>query len=56
LNYSQDPEIEGASSSVIAALTEFYEQDNKSTKNLYEAMSYVARVVLKNLVKRKVIL
>ena len=47
MNYSQDPEIEAASSLVVAALKEFYEHGNKSTKNPYEGMSYVASVVLK---------
>ncbi len=56
MNYSQDPEIEAASLLVIAALQKFYEQGNKSTKNPYEGMSYVASVVLKNLVEGKVIL
>ena len=56
MNYSQDPEIEAASSLVIAALQEFYEQGDKSTKNPYEGMSYVASVFLKNLVAGKVIL
>lgn len=56
MNYSQDPEIEAASSLVISALQEFYEQSDKSTKNPYEGMSYVASVVLKNLVAGKVIL
>ena len=56
MNYSQDPEIEAASSLVVAALQEFYEQGDKSTKNPYEGMSYVASVVLKNLVGVKVIL
>ena len=56
MNYSQDPEIEAASSLVIAALQRFYEQSDKSTKNPYEGMSYVASVVLKNLVAGKVIL
>ena len=36
MNYSQDPEIEAASSLVVAALKEFYEQGHKSTKNPYE--------------------
>ena len=48
MNYSQDPEIEAASSLVVAALKEFYEQGDKSTKNPYEGMSYVASVVLKS--------
>tara|TARA_B100000579_G_scaffold32780_1_gene22907 strand:- start:429 stop:821 length:393 start_codon:yes stop_codon:yes gene_type:complete len=56
MNYSQDPEIEAASSLVIAALQEFYEQSDKSTKNPYEGMSYIASVVLKNLVTGKAIL
>ena len=56
MNYSQDPEIEAASSLVIAALQKFYEQGDQSTKNPYEGMSYVASVVLKNLVAGKVIL
>ena len=56
MNYSQDPEIEEASSLVVAALQEFYEQGDKSTKNPYEGMSYVASVVLKNLVGVKVTL
>ena len=56
MNYSQDPEIEAASSLVVAALKEFYEQGDKNTKNPYEGMSYVASVVLKNLVGVKVIL
>ena len=56
MNYSQDPEIEAASSLVVAALQEFYEQSDKSTKNPYEGMSYIASVVLKNLVAGKVIL
>ena len=56
MNYSQYPEIEVASSLVIAALQEFYEQSDKSTKNPYEGMSYVASVVLKNLLAGKVIL
>ena len=55
MNYSQDPEIEAASSLVVAALKELYEQGDKSTKNPYEGMSYVASVVLKNLVGVKVI-
>ena len=55
MNYSQDPEIEAASSLVVAALQEFYEQSDKSTKNPYEGMSYVASVVLKNLATSKVI-
>ena len=41
---------------VVAALQEFYEQGDKNTKNPYEGMSYVASVVLKNLVGVKVIL
>ena len=56
MNYSQDPEIEAASSLIVAALQDFYEQGDKSTKNPYEGMSYVASVVLKNLVGIKVIL
>ena len=56
MNYSQDPEIEAASSLVIAALQKFYEQGDQSTKNPYEGMSYVASVVLKNLAAGKVIL
>ena len=56
MNYSQDPEIEAASSLVIAALQKFYEQGGKSTKNPFEGMSYVASVVLKNLVEGKIIL
>ena len=56
MNYSQDPEIEAASSLVVAALQEFYKKENKSTKNPYEGMSYIASVVLKNLVAEKVIL
>ena len=56
MNYSQDPEIEAASSLVIDALQEFYEQGDKSNKNPYEGMSYVASVVLKNLLGGKVIL
>ena len=56
MNYSQDPEIEAASSLVVAALKEFYEQGDKSTKNPYEGMSYVASVVLKNLLGGKVML
>ena len=55
-NYSQVLEIEAASSLVVAALQEFYEQGDKSTKNPYEGMSYLASVVLKNLVEGKVIL
>ena len=47
MNYSQVPEIEAASSLVVAALQEFYEQGDKSTKNPYEGMSYVACIVLK---------
>ena len=54
--YSQDREIEAASSLVIAALQKFYEQGDQSTKNPYEGMSYVASVVLKNLVAGKIIL
>ena len=56
MNFSQDTEIEEASSLVVAALQEFYEQGDKSTKNPYEGMSYVASVVLKNLLGGKVIL
>ena len=56
MNYSQDPEIEKVSSLVDAALQEFYEQGDMSTKNPYEGMSYVASVVLKNLVGVKLIL
>ena len=56
MNYSQDPEIEAASSLVVAALKALYEQGDKSTKNPYEGMSYIASVVLKNLVGIKVIL
>ena len=56
MNYSQDPEIEAASSLVVAALQEFYDQGDKSNKNPYEGMSYVASIVLKNLVGVKVIL
>ena len=56
MNYSQDPEIEAASLLVIAALKAFYEEGDKSTKNPYEGMSYIASIVLKNLVKEKVIL
>ena len=56
MNYSKDPEIEAASSLVVAALQEFYEQGNKRTKNPYEGKSYVASVALKNLVAGKVIL
>ena len=56
MNYSQDPEIEAASSLVVAVLKEFYEQGDKNTKNPYEGMSYIASVVLKNLVGVKVIL
>ena len=56
MNYSQDPEIEAASSLVVAALKEFYEQGDKSTKNPYEGMSYFASVVLKNLLGVKVLL
>ena len=56
MNYSQDPEIEAASSLVIAALQEFYKQGDKSTKNPYEGMSYVASVVLNNVVAGKIIL
>ena len=56
MKYSQDPEIQTASSLVVSALHEFYKQSDKSTKNPYEGMSYVASVVLKNLVGIKVIL
>ena len=56
MHYSQDPEIKAASSLVIAALQKFYEQGDQSTKNPYEGMSYVASVVLKNLVEGKVVL
>ena len=56
MDYSQDPKIEAASLLVVAALQEFYEQGDKSTKNPYEGMSYVASVVLKNLLGGKVIL
>ena len=56
LNYSQDSEIEAASLVVVAALQKFYEQGDRSTRNPYEGMSYVASVVLKNLVGVKVIL
>ena len=56
MNYSQDPEIEAASSLVVAALQEFYEQSDKSTKNPYEGMPYVASVVLNNVVAGKIIL
>ena len=34
MNYSQDPEIEAASSLVVAALKEFYEQGEKILKTL----------------------
>ena len=56
MNYSQDPEIEAASSLVIDTLQEFYAKGDKNTKNPYEGMSYVASVVLKNLLGGKVIL
>jgi len=48
MNYSQDHKIEASSSLVVAALKEFYEQGDKSTKNLYEGMSYVASFALKS--------
>tara|TARA_B100000579_G_scaffold130352_1_gene105234 strand:+ start:35 stop:427 length:393 start_codon:yes stop_codon:yes gene_type:complete len=56
MKYSQDPEIQAASSLVVSALQEFYKRGDKSTKNPYEGMSYVASVVLKNLLGVKVIL
>ena len=34
MNYSQDPEIEAASSLVVAALKEFYEQGDKTLRTL----------------------
>jgi len=56
MNYSQEPEIEAASSLILAALKEFYEQGDKSTKNPYEGMCYVANILLKNPLGKKVIL
>ena len=56
MNYSQDPEINAAAILVDTALNEFYEEGKKNTSNAYEGMCYVASVVLKNLVQRKVIL
>ena len=47
MNYSQEHELEAASLLVVAALKDFYEQGDKSTKNPYEGMSHVASVVLK---------
>ena len=54
--YSQDPELEDASKNSYEALIQFYEEGKKKTSNPYEGMCYVASVVLKNLVGRKVIL
>ena len=56
LNYSHDSEIEAASLLAVTALQKIYDQGDKSTRNPYEGMSYVASVVLKNLVGVKVIL
>ena len=56
MTYSKDPEINAAAILVDTALNEFYEQGKKRTSNPYEGMCYVASIVLKNLVGRKVIL
>ena len=56
MKYSKDPEIEQASLIVDAALIEFYNQSNQTTKNPYEGMCYIASIALKNIVGRKVIL
>ena len=56
MEYSKDPEINAAAILVDTALIDFYNQGDKKTSNPYEGMCYVASVVLKNLVQRKVIL
>ena len=56
MKYSNDSIIEEAALLVDTALNEFYEQGKKRTSNPYEGMCYVASIVLKNLVGRKVIL
>ena len=54
--YSKDPEIEKAAKLVDSALIEYHSRHPKSGKTPYENMSYVASIVLKNLLDRKVIL
>jgi|TARA_Y100000114_G_C11737072_1_gene316814 hypothetical protein len=54
--YSKDPEIEKAAKLVDAALVEYHSRHPKNGQNPYENMCYVASIVLKNLVGRKVIL
>ena len=54
--YSKDPEIEKAAILVDTALIEYHSRHPKSGKTPSENMSYVASIVLKNLLDRKVIL
>ena len=54
--YSKDPEIEKAAKLVDSALIEYHLRHPKNGQNPYENMSYVASIVLKNIVGRKVIL
>ena len=53
--YSTDPEIQRQSENVRAALLVYFER-NPDMKSPYDGMCYVASVVLKKLVGRKVIL
>ncbi len=53
--YSKDPELEVASQLVDQALLEYHSR-HPDNENAYKGMCYVASVVLKNLVGRKVIL
>ena len=54
--YSKDAEIEENCIKIEAALNQLFESKNSNKKNPYEGMCYVASVVLKKLVGRKVIL
>ena len=54
--FSKDPEIEENCRKIDAALLKLYESKNSDYKNPYEGNCYVASVVLKKLVGRKVIL
>ena len=54
--YSKEAEIEENCIKIEAALNQLFESKNSQKNNPYEGMCYVASVVLKKLVGRKVIL
>jgi len=54
--FSKDPEIEENCIKIDNALNQLFESKNSDKKNPYEGNCYVASVVLKQLVGRKVVL